>query len=496
MAARSIAAMVLAVALIAVAGGPVAAGGDAVAPGFVEGREHEVRIRSVLGEVPPAPEKISRAARRASAAAVATCDPVQVAALRRVETTERDDDAPAACVVLPDGAGARADRSLLGAAWLTGSDFVTVAERKTSRGRRQLVLHLSPDGQRRWDGVAGIAGVGPLAFTLDGEIVEATPVQGDPRSSLADPPDVVVLGGDRGMPAARAKALVTSLRDARHETAIELGRTAGLTPLARTTYGRSHPRIYDKETLASTCTDVFDDATVAFGCYDGATIYVLRVDRPDLAGLMPVTAAHETLHASYQQLSRADRRAIDDLITEFLDTNPDAISHTVLADYGELGDAMRSNEAHSIVGTVERELPRALERHYAKYFEDRQELVDHFEHYQQVFDDLEATLIRLEGEAAALEGQLAALEGEVDAAGAEAERLFNEIESLRSQGRVEESNNLVDAQNAAVNRANSLVDQYNALVNQYNAKVAELNAASLVGQQLYQSLTPIEAPAG
>jgi hypothetical protein len=45
---------------------------------------------------------------------------------------------------------------------------------------------------------------------------------------------------------------------------------------------------------------------------------------------------------------------------------------------------------------------------------------------------------------------------------------------------------------AAVNRASSLVDQYNALVDQYNAKVAELNAAGLVGQQIYQSLTPIQ----
>jgi chromosome segregation ATPase len=199
------------------------------------------------------------------------------------------------------------------------------------------------------------------------------------------------------------------------------------------------------------------------------------------------------LHAVYEQMTKAERRKVDRLVADYLEATPDARSHQLLLEYDDLDEALRRNEAHSIVGTVEPELPRSLERHYARYFEDRADIVGQFQQYQHVFDELDATLTRLEGEAQALEAQLSSLEGELNGANAEAERLFGEIESLRAQGRVEESNNLVDAQNAAVNRANSLVDQYNALVDQYNAKVAELNAAGLVGQQIYQSLTPIEA---
>lgn len=488
MATRSTIALLVATVMWCTAG--AAFGADHIPAGFVEGREHELRMRPVLGELPPAPKQISRSARRASATAVASCDPAQVDALRKAATTPRDGDDPSTCVVVPDRASA--DRLLLGQALLTGSDFVTVAERRTSRRRRQLVLRLSPSGQRRWSAVSATGGGVPLAVAVDGHVIERAMVEDDPASSATDPPEVVVLGGRRGMPTARAAQLASVLRDASFEAAIELGRAAQLTSLARRSYARSTPRIYDKDALASVCAE--EETIVVFGCFDGASIHILRVDRPDLAGLMPVTAAHEALHALYASSSRAERRRVDALVTAFLDANPDATAHKVLAAYGDIDDELRRDEAHSIVGTVEATLPRALERHYSKYFEDRAEVVAQFEQYQRVFDELEATLTRLEDEAKALETQLSALEGEANAAGSEADRLTDEIDSLRAQGRIDESNDLVDAQNAAVDRANSLVGQYNALVEAYNAKVAELDAASLVGQQLYESLTPI-APA-
>jgi hypothetical protein len=483
----------LAVAAAVWLGGGTAVAGDDLPAGFIDGREHELRVRAVLGDVPPAPKKISRSATLASDAAVAACDPVQVAALRRVATTDRLGDDPAACVVVPEGTAAGADRLLLGPALLTGSDLDTVAARRVRKQRSEVILQLSPSGRRRWEAVAVLAGPTPLAVTADGRVVGRSTIGPDAGSVRTDPPHVAVLGSPRGLPDDDAEALVDLLRDTRSEAAIELARAAGMTEVARRIFGGSDPQVDDKEQLARDCPLFADEASLVFGCYDGRTVFVLRVDRPDLSTLMPVTAAHEMLHAVYEQMTKGQQRRVDRLVADYLAATPDARSHQLLTEYADLDEALRRNEAHSIVGTVEAELPRALERHYAKYFEDRADVAAQFQQYQHVFDELDATLTRLEGEAAALEAQLSSLEGEVNGANGEAERLFDEIESLRAQGRVEESNNLVDAQNAAVNRANSLVDQYNALVDQYNAKVAELDAAGLVGQQIYQSLTPIEA---
>ena len=55
------------------------------------------------------------------------------------------------------------------------------------------------------------------------------------------------------------------------------------------------PKILDRAAFGVACPE--DDLGTVLGCYAGGKIYILRVTRPELTGVMEVAAAHEMLHA-------------------------------------------------------------------------------------------------------------------------------------------------------------------------------------------------------
>jgi hypothetical protein len=478
------------VVLLALVLGSVASAGsgdDEIATGFLEGREHEVRVRSVLGDVPKEAGKINRNARTVGEQAIATCDPVQVSALgRKVPTTDRDGDGPSDCVVVDTPNDKKSERLLLGPARLTGSEFELIALNSARRGRRTVAAQLSDHGESVWSFHAPQVGDAELAVTLDGEVVGLSPVA-ENGSSLFSGLSIVV-GSFTKEDAEELRGL---LQQAEQEEIIELAREASLSRSALTLFASNDPQIRDKANFADDCPLPESDDTFVLGCYDSFSqeIAILRVERPDLAGVMPVTAAHEMLHAAYEGLDRKARNKIDRMIEDFLTEIPQPDIETELAVYSE---RERANEVHSLIGTEVRDLTPRLEKYYGKFFEDRPALVTLFESYEVVFKFLEDRFVVLTFELAALDEQLRSIEGQANAASNEADSLANQIDQLRAQGRIDESNNLVGPQNAAVNRANALVGQYNGLVDRYNAKVAELNAAGEGLNDLYSEFDPGE----
>ncbi len=480
---------VLALTMAVVLGSLPSAGAQSteIADGFINGREHEVRVRSVLGKVPKEAGKINRTARATAELAIASCDPTQVAALgRKVPTTGRDGDDPAVCVVVDAPSDKKPDRLMLGPARLTGSELELIALRSARRGRKAVAAQLSDNGESMWAFHATQVGEEDLAFTLDGDVVDLAPVGengGTILSGLA-----IVLRDFTKDEAARLRKLI---KQATQEEIIELAREASLSRSARTLFASNNPHIRDKANFAEDCPLPESDDTFVLGCYDSnsADIAILRIDRPDLAGVMPVTAAHEMLHAAYQQLDRKTRKKVGTMIERFLTEVPQPDIETELEAYSP---RERANEVHSLMGTEVRDLPPGLEKYYGKFFEDRAAVVTLFETYEAVFKALEVRFVTLTYELAALERELGAIEGQANAAGNEADTLANQIDQLRAQGRIDESNALVGPQNAAVNRANSLGAQYNALVVQYNAKVAELNATGISLNDLYSEFSPSE----
>ena len=457
--------------------------------GLLGGTPHVVRLRPRLADLPDAPRRIPRTEASTAAAAVAACDQT-VLSLPRVPTTRRSDDAAASCVVLPqrDASG----RLYLSRARVSGDGIVAVGRRRVGRGRYSVVLRLTPRGadltQLTPPELAGI----PNFVDLDGEVIGDASLEAagdDARAAIV----VTPLEGE-GYSREVTDQLVGRLRQARAEQLVALAEGARLTRRARELLVDRAARVDDKAGFTRDCPNPESASTLVLGCYTGSRVYVLRVDQANLAGVMNVSLAHEMLHAAFDELPTAERRKVVRELEQFMDETGDTRIEDLLVEYDRLEPGARATELHSLVGTQVANLPRALERHYAKYFGDRADVVDAFTAYQSVFDDLQSRYEALKAQADALEGQITDADGAYQAAGALADRLFEEIESLRGQGRDDESNALVDQQNAAADQANALVQQYNGLVDQYNAVVAELNTLATALTESYNAISPTPIP--
>lgn len=461
----------------AVGPSPAFAGARAVPDGLISGPPHVLRLRPQLRSLPRAPRDLTRRAEAAGAAAVATCDPARVEAAGKVPSTARADDAASACVVLPVGSPKKsARRALLGPAHLTGADVERVRVRRTA-GRDQIVVQLT----------AKAAEAPPIGARVD--------VDGRVVGTFESPTAGRLVISGPTIHDAAADAIADAIDQARAEHLIALADEATMTRTARELLAAASARVVDKPEFVNDCPSPEAASTLVLGCYDGR-IFVLRVDRGDLAPVMTVTAAHEVLHAAFEEMSRSERRRVADELDAFMSTTSNPRIEDLLAEYDRLQPGTRDNEMHSIVGTQVRELPRPLERHYRRFFTNRSAIVDAFDAYQKVFDDLRARYNDLEAEVQEIEGELTGLQSDARAASDEADRLANQIDELRAQGRIDESNQLVEPQNSAASRANSLIAAFNRRVDEYNAKIEEINALAITLNDTYNEISaiPIEPP--
>jgi hypothetical protein len=469
-----------------------------VPDGLVSGTPHRARVRPVVARVPAAthPRRITASTRQAAADAVASCDPVRVRALKWIPTTARAKDAPDACVVLGARAASKgARRYLLGIAALTGNEIAAVRAGRfasaRAKSRRSFVnVNLDSPGTATFDSFAAEYFHRRMAVTLDGEVVSTSVVQ---RAAASPEPTggVIQVGGDRALTQVVARTLADGFEDSKREQMIELVDQTTMTAAARVIVGRANPRLDDKEHFRSDCKTPEASSTLVLGCYVRGEVFVLRVDRPDLAPVMVVTTAHEMLHAAYEHLPTRERARVDALLEDFYATVQDKQFRALVDSYDRDEPGHRSSELHSLVPTQIATLSPELERYYRRYFRDRAAIVADLQRYNGVFLELKARSDQLRGELGAIKAQLADIDNRLGSAKGRAEQLTEQIVSLRGQGRIPESNNLVDAQNAAVDEYNGLVEEYNTLVVTHNEKVVEVNAVAQSGIDLYNSVSAV-----
>jgi hypothetical protein len=464
----------------------------AATPGIVTGNARTVRLRPVVATAPAAPAKRpKRAAREAAAAALAACDGAHVRALRATPNASAGVDPPEHCIVaIQRGAGADGPRLLLGPAPVTGTDVKTVTMRRQHGGTFAIVLRTTASRTQNLDALAGAHLHQRLALTLDGAVVATFAVEPSAAAftSLAGS---VTIPLRRGTSKGDVAALISELRDARSELLVSLLGRATMTRDARQVVASVTATVDEKARFAADCPVKEAPDSLVIGCFGDGTLHVLRVDRPDIAPAMVVSAAHEMLHGVYERLAPKARRHIDALLDSFYSTLDDPELKAVVATYATTEPGQRLNELHSLLPTEVEHLSPALERYYRQYFGDRRKIVAAFMSYDRVFTDLEAKHDALQSQLDGLQTQLDASKKAVDAAGAQADSLSSQIDSLRAQGRIGESNRLVGPQNAAVDRANSLLQQYNALVDQFNAVVTQYNAVVQSGRDIYDSVSAI-----
>ena len=103
-----------------------------------------------------------------------------------------------------------------------------------------------------------------------------------------------------------------------------MDRTA-MTSQARKLFLDARPRIEPKAEFAGSCRNASGAHTLGCflvyrscptgaapsGCSKETRIHLLRIDRPDASDLIYVSAAHEVLHAAYEEMPPAERRQID-----------------------------------------------------------------------------------------------------------------------------------------------------------------------------------------
>jgi hypothetical protein len=137
------------------------------------------------------------------------------------------------------------------------------------------------------------------------------------------------------------------------------------------------------------------------GCYTtrDSRIYLYDVTDPRLESIEPVVAAHEMLHAVWFRKTTEERDALAPLLEEaYAALGPDHPLIERMASYEADDPASRLPELYSIIGTEIREIPEALEAHYAEYFANRALVVDLADRVYRVFDTLQAELEQLSNE--------------------------------------------------------------------------------------------------
>jgi hypothetical protein len=240
---------------------------------------------------------------------------------------------------------------------------------------------------------------------------------------------------------------------------VQLADAAGMTARARAIFFAASPEIDpDHQVFDQHCQTQAVQNTAELGCYTtDHRIFILNIPDKTLSSEMAVVAAHEMLHAAYDQLSRSQQSKVNALVANQVRQIHNADLSQRLKVYSVMEPGQRSNELHSILGTEFSGLSPALEQYYSQYFTNRSQVVSSSQHFDAVFASLEKTLSSLE----------------------------QNIVQVRRQMQVDRVRENIPAYNRLVPQLNSLVDQYNQAAYTYDSLSAGLvnGPAGLFGGQ-------------
>lgn len=147
----------------------------------------------------------------------------------------------------------------------------------------------------------------------------------------------------------------------------------------------TQPALEAQESFNEHC-DSHESELSLLGCYTEGKIYVYEITEERLAASNKVTLAHELLHAAWERMSAGEREEIRELLEEVERENEEWF-RAELAAYTE---EAQMEEVWTRAGTKLRDLPAELEAKYARYFRNRQRIVEFYEEYQAPFRELQA----------------------------------------------------------------------------------------------------------
>lgn len=281
-----------------------------------------------------------------------------------------------------------------------------------------------------------------------------------------------------------------------------LATRAAMSDEGRFVFYASRPQVLSGADFDRVCSRR-DTGLGILGCYtlsDGR-IALFDISNVQLQDFEVVVAAHEMLHAAWDRLSADDRAALVTPLEEaFAAVDSESELAERIAAYEADDPASRVPELYAILGTELASLPEALEVHYARWFDDRSQVVSLWEGVRSIFTELETELDRRSVE---LERLAAEIDTEQASAEATASQLQADIEAFTaraslpggyaSQAEFESDRQaLIDRQaalSAAIDATNAKVSAYNELVDEFRALNAE---AAALGRDLNIDPQPFE----
>lgn len=247
----------------------------------------------------------------------------------------------------------------------------------------------------------------------------------------------------------------------------------------------THPSLEGRETFNSRC-DSHDEKISILGCYVKNHIYLYDINEDELPGVRESTLAHELLHAAWERLSSSEKNNIAKNLTAVYN---DEKYHDLLSeDLENYEDADRVDELHSRIGTEIKDLPEALESHYAKYFKNQDAVVDFYDGYITPFRELSKKIDELSAKIQSLDSEI---EEKTKAYYAAAEQLSVDIDEFNNcantSGCFASETAFRTKRNELVSRKASLDEEYESVNNkikEYNKLIQEYNDSVVHGQTL------------
>ncbi|MDQ3569538.1 MAG: hypothetical protein M3396_02730 [Actinomycetota bacterium] len=269
----------------------------------------------------------------------------------------------------------------------------------------------------------------------------------------------------------------------------ELMERTSMTSQARELFLKARPKIEGRAEFAGKCRNASGSHTLGCflvfrscpsggspsACSKETQIHLLQIQRPDASDLIYVSAAHEVLHAVYEEMPTPERRHIDSQLEAALPQLDQCRVDANLKAYAGRASTERLNELHSILATEFANLPPGLNAHYSRYFVNRQLVT---QAHDRSLGGLEQDICRLQSRLDQLEARIGSLR--------------RQLQQLRSAGNVRAYNSQVPNFNAMVTEHNQAVDSHNRRVREYNQLLVSLGGDAGVLQPRDRAEVPAQ----
>lgn len=266
-----------------------------------------------------------------------------------------------------------------------------------------------------------------------------------------------------------------------------IAKTTTMTERGKKIFYVAHPKVEERKEFTKHCN--IEEFSIILGCYvNNLNIYIYDVEHKDLDGVEEVTAAHEMLHAAYARLSSNEREEVDALILDAYKNVKNTRIKKAVAQYRQQDPSSVPNELHSILGTEVRDLPSALERHYAKYFSNRAKVVGLSERYEAEFSRREDQVAAYDKQLANLKKIIESNQNQIDSSSKSLKQQKSDLDALKASNSIGEYNAGVAPYNSSVKAYNNLVEETQGLIVQYNQVVKQRNALAVEVQDLVEAI--------